>query len=88
MWDEKTAMRPYQVFDCKTQEEFLIKYYKHERYKGRGEDYADCLLKSHQEDLRRDGVDWISRHDSITGRIVSFTRRHKNGDSEILDRKA
>lgn len=71
-WDAKTAFRKYQVKNCKTIEEFLEKYYKHERYQGRGEKYAESLLNNHKEVFLQEGVDWISHHDSVTGQVVSF----------------
>lgn len=69
---------PYQIFkdckvdDVKTVSEFLDKYYKHDRYKGRGEEYAAVILNSHEEDFKRFGMDWISRHESRTGEVVAF----------------
>lgn len=75
MWDLNKAFKKYQVGDCKTHEEFMDKYYKHNKYKGRGEEYAKSLLESHQKSLLEDGVDYISKHESITGRIVSFYPR-------------
>ena len=61
-----------QVIDINTIEEFLDKYYKPDRYKIRGKEYAQCLLASHKKDLKEDGFDIISHHDSVTGRVVSF----------------
>ena len=60
------------VTDVKTVAEFLERYYKRNRYAGRGKEYAVCLLKSHEESFKNHGVDWISHHDSNTGDIVSF----------------
>jgi len=70
--DLKENFKKYQVTDCKTLEDFLKKYYKEDRYFGRGEEYAKSLLEFHQEYLNDYGYDFISRHDSVTGRIVSF----------------
>lgn len=39
---------------------------------GRGEEYAAHLLASHEEHLAEEGYDFITHHDSITGRVVSF----------------
>ena len=64
--------RNFAVTDVKTIQDFLNRYYKHDRYKGRGEKYAVCLLASHTETLEEHGVDWISHHDSNTGTVVSF----------------
>jgi len=69
---------PYEVFkdrkvtDVKTVAEFLDRYYRKDRYIGRGEDYAAYLLKSNEDDFKAYGVDWISRHDSLTGEVVAF----------------
>jgi len=53
-------------------DDFLNRYYKPERYRGRGEAYAATLRASHQADLERDGCDVISRHDSVTGQTVAY----------------
>lgn len=58
--------------DCKTVEEFLDKYYKHDRFWGRGEEYAGCLISSHQHDVLDYGYDLISRHDCVLGRAAYF----------------
>lgn len=69
---------PYQIFkdckvdDVKTVSEFLDKYYKHDRYKGRGEEYAAVVLNSHEEDLKKYDMDWMSKHESRTGEVVAF----------------
>ena len=60
------------VTDVKTVAEFLDRYYRPDRYTGRGEEYAAVLLKSHEEEFNESGVDWISKHDSLTGSVVSF----------------
>ena len=60
------------VNDVTTVSEFLSRYYKPDRYTGRGKEYAAVLLESHEHDFKMHGVDWISHHDSITGRGVSF----------------
>ena len=60
------------VTDVKTVEEFLDRYYKPDRYKGRGEEYAKTVLKHQEVNFRKDGVAWISQFGSVTGHIVSF----------------
>ena len=60
------------VTDVKSVSEFLDRYYKPDRYTSRGPKYAAVLLESHEKDFKDLGVDWISHHDSITGRDVSF----------------
>ncbi len=60
------------VTDVKSVSEFLDRYYKHDRYRGRGADYAAALLKSYESDIAQDGYAFISQWDSVTGRVVSF----------------
>lgn len=52
--------------------EFLERYYRPDRYHGRGEEYAAVLLASHEKDYRTKGFDIISHHDSATGRVVAI----------------
>ena len=52
--------------------DFLAKYYKPDRYTGRGDEYANALLKSHEKDFKSRGFDMISHHDSVTGKVVSY----------------
>ena len=65
------------VVQAESVENFLDKYYKHDRFRGRGEEYANILLKSHQEEYDRRGFTFISQHESNTGRIVSFIKESK-----------
>jgi exopolyphosphatase/pppGpp-phosphohydrolase len=60
------------VKDVQNVEEFMEKYYKHERYRGAGAEYAEILLQSHQKDFEKDGYDLISHYDSVTGEMVLF----------------
>ena len=57
---------------AKSIEDFLNRYYKPERFRGRGEEYAACLIASHQRDFDREGYDIISHHDSVTGQVVAY----------------
>ncbi len=52
--------------------DFLDRYYKPDRYHGRGADYAATLLASYEADFARDGYVIISHHDNVTGKIVAF----------------
>lgn len=70
--EAKELFKKYRVSDCRTVAEFLTKYYKEDRYTGRGSDYAACLLKSHMDDYEKSGYDIISHHDSVTGKVVAF----------------
>ena len=72
MTDYRAMWRPYQVTDVSTLEEFMARYYKPGRYLGQDPVIAAAMLVSHRADLERYGVDWISHHDSVTGRVVSF----------------
>jgi hypothetical protein len=62
--------------DCRVKADgvadFLDRYYRQERYTGRGNDYAASLLACYKEEYRRNGYIFISRHDSVTGRVVSW----------------
>ena len=62
--------------DCKVKAEsvadFLDRFYRPDRYRGRGEEYAAVLLASHIRDFEANGYDIISRHDSVTGQVVAF----------------
>jgi hypothetical protein len=62
----------HQVRDCKTVEEFLNKYYKADRYTGRGEEYAKVLLDHYKEDFENRGYVIISQHDNVTGKVVAL----------------
>ncbi len=62
----------YAVHDVSTVKDFLDKYYRTERYAGCGEVYAQGFLKSYQKEYTDEGIVWISKHDSITGKVVSF----------------
>lgn len=50
--------------------DFLEKYCKPDRYRGRGEEYAKTVLESHEHATRAYGYDIISRHESVTGEAV------------------
>jgi hypothetical protein len=67
--------------------EFLDRYYRPERYKGQGEEYAAVLLASHEKDFRENGYDIISHHDSVTGKVVAiFADLHvwTNGPDKVV----
>lgn len=72
MYDTKEAFKKYAVHDVTNISEFLARYYKRDRYTGRGDEYAAILLASHQRDFDAEGWDMISHHDSNTGEVVSF----------------
>jgi hypothetical protein len=62
----------YKVNDVSTIEEFCNKYYKPDRFKNRGQEYMDCVIKSDYKDMENYGYVIISHHDSITGEVVAF----------------
>lgn len=53
-------------------EDFLERYYRYDRYRGRGEDYAAVVLASHKEDFAKQGYTIISRFESVTGNVVAY----------------
>lgn len=62
----------YVAEDVGTVAEFLARYYKPERYTGRGKEYAAGLLESYRQQVAEQGHTFISRHDSINGRATHF----------------
>jgi len=52
--------------------DFLARYYRLDRYHGRGEEYAAAVLASHEKHFEERGFDIISRHESVTGRVVAY----------------
>jgi len=65
------------VVQAESVENFLDKYYKYDRFRGRGEEYTNILLKSYQEEYDRRGFTFISQYESNTGRIISFIKESK-----------
>lgn len=61
-------------------EDFLTRYYKPERYTGRGKEYAAILLASHKQCLEKDGIDIISHFDSVTGNVVAYIPNNEKGN--------
>ena len=59
--------------------DFLERYYKPDRYHGRGESYAQSLLESYEQEFAKHGFCFISYHDSVTGRIVAFCGNNEEG---------
>lgn len=66
MWKDKA------VTDCRSVKDFLNRYYKPDRYTGRGEEYAAALLASYEKDVEDCGYTIISHHDSVTGGVVAY----------------
>ena len=61
------------VTDVYTVEQFLDRYYKEDRYKGRGKDYEKQLLQSYRNELKEQGYCCISHHNNTTGKFICFT---------------
>lgn len=53
-------------------QDFRQRYTKPDRYSQRGPEYVAAVLHSACEDLHKYGFTIISRHDSITGEVVSY----------------
>jgi hypothetical protein len=58
--------------EAESVEAFVEKYYKHERLRGRGDEYAECIIASAKQYLSEHGIYFISWHESVTGDIVAF----------------
>lgn len=70
------------MFDnCRVEAEsvsdFLEKYYKRDRYHGRGVDYAAVVLAHHEKDFAELGYTIISRHESVTGNVVAYFDKNR-----------
>jgi hypothetical protein len=63
------------ITDCKDVEEFAYKYRKPDRFTGRGEDYAKCIMESHERDLKERGYTSISQHDNLTGKFITYVEK-------------
>jgi len=79
------SFQKYEVFaDCISS--FIAQYGKPRRYSERGEEYMSAVLKSHQESLQEYGYTIITRHDSITGKTVSYYGRNKDDCIPMAER--
>lgn len=65
------------VSDVTSLNEFLDKYYKHDRFRGRGKEYENAIIESCKKELQEDGIVIISKHESITGTVVAFQKGEK-----------
>lgn len=68
----KDSFRKDAVTDVQTVQEFADRYYRPERYTGRGADYAALCVKSLVEMVQKHGYCWLSHHESRTGNVVAF----------------
>lgn len=71
-----------QIVDIESLEGFLDQYYRADRYRERGEEYARVLTASYKKDFEKDGYVMISRFDSVTGREVVFCPAYIHGSVE------
>lgn len=62
--------------DAESLEDFCSRYYKPDRYTGRGQNYAAAVLESQRRDMAVLGFVLITRHDSITGKNVVWRGAH------------
>lgn len=53
-------------------DDFLDRFYKPDRYRGRGEAYAAVIRAGAKNDLCEYGFTWMSRYESVTGRVVAY----------------
>lgn len=60
------------VTDVESVSEFLDKYMRHDRYKGRGADYALAVLEYHEDCIEGFYHTLLSRHESRTGAAVWY----------------
>jgi len=66
------ALLSAKVSDVSTVEDFVKRYYKHEKLYGRGNEYGNQVIQSHKKDLEIYDYDWICWNESVTGNLVSF----------------
>lgn len=63
--------------DAENLDDFLDRYRKHDRYKGRdgdvwGHGYSKSIRKTHELEVEQYGVTYISKYESNTGSTVSW----------------
>ena len=61
-----------QIVKARSVEDYLKKYYKRDRYTGRGKEYAQSLLESYQEEYEKRGYVCTSHHDNVTGEFIAW----------------
>ena len=64
---EKVRAGMTKIGEAITVAEYLDRYYKPNRYKGRGEEYEKVLLKSYTKEFEENGWCGTSRHDNVVG---------------------
>jgi len=53
-------------------QDYLNRYYKKDRYTGRGAEYAAALLKSYEFEYEKNGYVCTSRFDNVTGECIAW----------------
>ena len=71
----------YAVTDVNTPADFIRQYYREERALGRGVDVLARLITRAEQETQEDGYTLISRHDSVTGRVVVYRPRARSTDA-------
>lgn len=61
-----------QIVKARSVKDYLKKYYKRDRYTGRGKEYAQSLLESYQEEYKKRGYIVTSHHDNVVGEIIAW----------------
>jgi len=57
---------------AKSVDDFIDRYYRHDRLGGRGAEYEAIVRQSHREYFEKYGYDIISRYESMTGEVVAL----------------
>ncbi len=52
--------------------DYLDRYYKKDRYTGRGKEYAAALLSSYEADYKQYGYVCTSHHDNTVGEFIAW----------------
>ena len=60
------------IVEAESVKDYLEKYYKRDRYTGRGEEYANILLKSYEAEFKQLGFVCTSHHDNVTGEMIAW----------------
>ena len=60
------------IVEAESVKDYLDRFYKPDRYTGRGTVYAEGLLKSYEEEYIKRGFIYTSRHDNVTGSSIAW----------------
>lgn len=70
-WNAYDAYKKYAV-EADSVADFLARWYKPNRYTGRGAEYAAALLASYQRQFAEQGFCHMSHHDSVRGQVTAW----------------